>query len=103
MRLPTEENATEIWMREKREAAIEQCKKYCDENNLDYNHTLRMVNELSCIIPAEQCSACFRVISDILEIHKEPQVIHISLWIPIIAIITLVGFVALFIWGVIIF
>ncbi len=54
---------------------IQNCKNLCIDKKLDYDMVLKMVNVLSCIVPAEQCSACFRVVFEILDLLPKPMIV----------------------------
>ncbi len=54
---------------------IQNCKNLCIEKKLDYDMILKMVNVLSCIVPADQCGACFGTIFDILDLFPKPMIV----------------------------
>lgn len=49
------------------------CRDRCTKRDLDYDMVLRMVKVLSCIVPSEQCMACFETVFSLLEIERESR------------------------------
>ena len=60
---------------ERKKWHLQNCKDLCEEKNLDYDMVLKMVTRLSCIVPSNQCSACFSTIFDILDMLPKPMIV----------------------------